>query len=135
MPLYEYKCGSCGNVFEVIQKFSDQPLIVHENCGGVLERLISTSALQFKGSGWYVNDYGKGNSKDPKPKTEGGESKGEKSNGSQAASESSGKSEKSDKSEKSEKSEKSTKSDSSSSTPSTSSKSDSKSDSKKSDSK
>ena len=63
MPLYEYKCGSCGNVFEVIQKFSDQPLTVHEICGGPLERLISTSALQFKGSGWYVNDYGKGNSK------------------------------------------------------------------------
>jgi putative FmdB family regulatory protein len=129
MPLYEYKCDSCGNIFEVIQKFSDQPLTVHENCGGVLERLISTSALQFKGSGWYVNDYGKGNSKEPKPKTEGDESKGEKSNGSQAAAESSSKS------EKSEKSEKSSKSESSSSTPSTPSKSESKSDSKKSDSK
>jgi len=68
MPLYEYKCQSCGDVFEVIQKFSDQPLIVHEKCGGAVERLISTSALQFKGSGWYVNDYGKGNSKEPKPK-------------------------------------------------------------------
>jgi len=131
MPLYEYKCGSCGDVFEVIQKFSDQPLTVHENCGGALERLISTSALQFKGSGWYVNDYGKGNSKDPKPKSDNssGESKGEKSNGSQSATESSSKS------EKSEKSEKSSKSDSSLSTPSTASKSDSKSDSKKSDSK
>ncbi len=68
MPLYEYKCQSCGDVFEVIQKFSDQPLTVHEKCGGAVERLISTSALQFKGSGWYVNDYGKGNSKEPKPK-------------------------------------------------------------------
>jgi putative FmdB family regulatory protein len=104
MPLYEYKCGSCGNVFEVIQKFSDQPLTVHENCGGALERLISTSALQFKGSGWYVNDYGKGNSKEPKPKADGSqsESKSEKSNGSQPAADSSGKSEKSDKSSKSE---------------------------------
>jgi len=131
MPLYEYKCGSCGNIFEVIQKFSDQPLAIHENCGGVLERLISTSALQFKGSGWYVNDYGKGNSKEPKPTSDNshGESKGEKSNGSQAAAESSGKS------EKSEKSEKSSKSESSSSTPSTPSKSESKSDSKKSDTK
>jgi putative FmdB family regulatory protein len=128
MPLYEYKCGSCGNVFEVIQKFSDQPLSVHESCGGPLERLISTSALQFKGSGWYVNDYGKGNSKEPKPKADGshGESKGEKSNGSQASAESSGKSEKSDKSSKSE---------SSSTAASSPSKSDSKSDSKKSDSK
>ena len=104
MPLYEYKCGSCGDVFEVIQKFSDQPLTVHEKCGGVLERLISTSALQFKGSGWYVNDYGKGHSKDPKPKTDGsqGDSKGEKSNGVPKTSESSGKSEKSEKSGKSD---------------------------------
>jgi len=125
MPLYEYKCGSCGNVFDVIQKFSDQPLTVHENCGGALERLISTSALQFKGSGWYVNDYGKGNSKEPKPAQ--GESKGdksEKSNGSQPAADSSGKSEKSEKSSKSEPAP----STASTSTPS-------KSDSKKSDSK
>jgi putative FmdB family regulatory protein len=127
MPLYEYKCDSCGNVFEVIQKFSDQPLTVHEKCGGALERLISTSALQFKGSGWYVNDYGKGNSKEPKPKTDGSqsESKTEKSNGSHASADSSGKSEKSEKSEKSSKSE---------TAPSTASTS-TKSDSKKSDSK
>jgi putative FmdB family regulatory protein len=126
MPLYEYKCGSCGNVFEVIQKFSDQPLTVHEICGGPLERLISTSALQFKGSGWYVNDYGKGNSKEPKPKADGShsESKTEKSNGSQAATDSSAKSEKSEKSSKSESS-------SSTTSPSTPSKSES----KKSDSK
>jgi putative FmdB family regulatory protein len=126
MPLYEYKCGSCGDVFEVIQKFSDQPLTVHDNCGGVLERLVSASALQFKGSGWYVNDYGKGNNKDPKPKTDGsnGSSKGEKSNGT-PASESSGKAE--------SKSEKSTKTESSPST--TSTPSPSKSESKKSDSK
>jgi putative FmdB family regulatory protein len=69
MPLYEYKCESCGEVFEIIQKFSDTPLTVHQKCGGKVERLISTSALMFKGSGWYVNDYGKGNSKDPKPKS------------------------------------------------------------------
>lgn len=59
MPLYEYKCQSCGDVFEVIQKFSDAPLTVHEKCGGPVERLISTSALNFKGTGWYVTDYGK----------------------------------------------------------------------------
>jgi putative FmdB family regulatory protein len=60
MPLYEYKCNSCGTVFEVIQRFSDQPLKVHQNCGGELRRLISRSALQFKGTGWYVTDYAKG---------------------------------------------------------------------------
>src|SRR5216683_1496398 len=102
MPLYEYKCGSCGQVFEIIQKFSDTPLTVHETCGGTVERLISTSALQFKGSGWYVNDYGKGNSKEPKPKQDavngGGKSdNGSKGSGSTATSESSGKSESSSK--------------------------------------
>jgi putative FmdB family regulatory protein len=59
MPLYEYKCDNCGSVFEVIQKFSDNPLSVHEACGGPVHRLISPSALQFKGSGWYITDYGK----------------------------------------------------------------------------
>lgn len=59
MPLYEYKCSSCGSVFEVMQRFSDQPLKVHQNCGGILERLISPPALQFKGTGWYVTDYAK----------------------------------------------------------------------------
>jgi putative FmdB family regulatory protein len=62
MPLYEYKCASCGDVFEVIQKFSDEPLHEHPGCGGAVEKLISASALQFKGSGWYVNDYGRNNS-------------------------------------------------------------------------
>jgi len=57
MPIYEYKCDKCSAVFEVMQRFSDQPLAIHEGCGGAVERLISTSALQFKGSGWYVTDY------------------------------------------------------------------------------
>src|SRR6266704_7204887 len=99
MPLYEYKCGACGEVFEIIQKFSDTPLAVHEKCGGAVERLISTSALQFKGSGWYVNDYGKGNSKKPKPDSANGDGKGDKTKGSSTASESPGKTESSGKSE------------------------------------
>ena len=61
MPLYEYKCRSCGKIFEVIQKFSDEPLKVHEACGGDVEKLISRSAFQLKGSGWYATDYAKGN--------------------------------------------------------------------------
>ncbi len=60
MPLYEYRCSTCGKTLEVIQKFSDAPLEVHEDCGGKLEKLVSTSALKFKGSGWYVTDYAKG---------------------------------------------------------------------------
>lgn len=60
MPLYEYKCENCGEVFEKIEKFSDTPLSTHEKCGGPVHRLLSAPALQFKGSGWYVNDYAKG---------------------------------------------------------------------------
>jgi putative FmdB family regulatory protein len=59
MPLYEYKCDKCGDVIEVRQRFSDEPLKVHDNCGGNLERLISRSAFQLKGSGWYATDYAK----------------------------------------------------------------------------
>ncbi|HKD10282.1 MAG TPA: zinc ribbon domain-containing protein [Bryobacteraceae bacterium] len=61
MPLYEYKCHSCGKTFEVLQKFSDEPVKVHEGCGGDVERLISRSAFQLKGSGWYATDYAKPN--------------------------------------------------------------------------
>jgi putative FmdB family regulatory protein len=81
MPLYEYKCAKCGDVFELIQKFSDEPLHEHPGCGGPVEKLVSVSALQFKGSGWYVNDYGKNGSvgKDSggkeKPKTESSDAK------------------------------------------------------------
>ena len=57
MPLYEYKCDSCGSVFEVRERFSDEPLVVHESCGGRVERLISLSAFVFKGTGFYATDY------------------------------------------------------------------------------
>ena len=60
MPLYEYRCENCGEQFEVMQKFADKPLTTHDACGGNVHRLLSAPALQFKGSGWYVNDYAKG---------------------------------------------------------------------------
>ena len=63
MPMYEYKCHACGQVFEIIQRFSDQPLTSHDGCGGNVERLLSAPALQFKGSGWYITDYAKGGGK------------------------------------------------------------------------
>ena len=66
MPLYEYRCAKCGNVFEVIQKFSDAPLTVHEACGGTVERLISLSGFSLKGSGWYATDYAKSGSSSQK---------------------------------------------------------------------
>jgi putative FmdB family regulatory protein len=60
MPIYEYRCEKCGKIFEVLQRFSDAPLKIHEECGGEVEKLISHSAFQLKGSGWYQTDYAKG---------------------------------------------------------------------------
>ena len=57
MPLYEHECESCGHRFEVIQKFSDAPIEVCPRCGGHVRKLLSGSAIQFKGTGWYVTDY------------------------------------------------------------------------------
>ena len=59
MPLYEYQCKKCKHRFEKIQMFSDKPVKKCPECGGLLEKLISTSSVQFKGSGWYVTDYAK----------------------------------------------------------------------------
>jgi putative FmdB family regulatory protein len=65
MPLYEYECDACGSRFEKIQKFSDPPIDVCAKCGkGPVRKLLSSPAIQFKGSGWYITDYAK--SKDTK---------------------------------------------------------------------
>jgi putative FmdB family regulatory protein len=63
MPIYEYECSKCGKRIEVIQKMSDKPLKKHENCGGMLSKLISAAGFQFKGTGWYVTDYARKDSK------------------------------------------------------------------------
>jgi putative FmdB family regulatory protein len=74
MPLYEYECQQEGNRFEVIQKFSDPPLVTCPTCGGAVRRLLSSPAIQFKGSGWYITDYARKGSGDgspeKKPKTD-----------------------------------------------------------------
>ena len=57
MPIYEYKCVVCGTHVEKMQKVTDAPLTVCENCGGKLEKQWSRSGFQFKGEGWYVTDY------------------------------------------------------------------------------
>jgi putative FmdB family regulatory protein len=60
MPLYEYQCEACGQRFEMIQKFSDAPPDACRLCGkGPVQRLLSSPAIQFKGSGWYITDYAK----------------------------------------------------------------------------
>jgi putative FmdB family regulatory protein len=81
MPLYEYKCGSCGKTFEVIQKFADEPVKIHPECGGEVVRLFSAPAFHLKGTGWYATDYAKksngpdSKSKDADSKSKDGESK------------------------------------------------------------
>lgn len=69
MPLYEYRCLNCNETFEVRQKFSDEPVATHEKCGGQGQRLLSTPQLHFKGSGFYITDYGKGSNGPAKPAT------------------------------------------------------------------
>ena len=81
MPLYEYECETCAQRFERIQKFSDPLVDKCPSCGGPVRKLLSSPAIQFKGSGWYITDYAKkSGSKDT------GDSKGQ---GSKDAAESS----------------------------------------------
>jgi putative FmdB family regulatory protein len=57
VPIYEYQCESCQHRFEVKQKMSDVPVSACVRCGKRVTKLISPSAIKFKGSGWYVTDY------------------------------------------------------------------------------
>ena len=57
MPLYPYRCTQCSYQFEKVQKFNAEPETVCPKCGGALERPLTAPALQFKGAGWYINDY------------------------------------------------------------------------------
>lgn len=58
MPLYEYECDACGQHFELIRRFSDPDVDVCAVCAkGPVRRLLSSPAIQFKGSGWYITDY------------------------------------------------------------------------------
>lgn len=57
MPIYEYECSACGNMFEAFQKITEDPLDTCPACNGRVNRLISQCSFQLKGSGWYVTDY------------------------------------------------------------------------------
>jgi putative FmdB family regulatory protein len=86
VPLYEYQCKKCKHKFEKIQKFSDRPVKKCPECGGPLEKIQHAPNVQFKGSGWYVTDYG---GKSDKSKDDGGAEKGssEKDRSEKASSE------------------------------------------------
>ena len=88
MPLYEYQCDACGRRFEVIQKkFSDPPVETCPTCGGTVQKLASSPAIQFKGTGFYITDYpkkgggGEGSKADAKTTNGTGKSDGDKTAG------------------------------------------------------
>lgn len=73
MPIYEYKCQKCGHVFEVTQSFNDEPIKTcpKNGCRGKVKKLFSPPAIIFKGSGFYVNDYARGNGNGKRPRSDG----------------------------------------------------------------
>jgi len=73
MPIYEFECRKCKGRLEVFQKMNDKPPVKCAKCGGRLEKQVSASAIQFKGSGWYVTDYA-GNGRKASEKAEKAES-------------------------------------------------------------
>ena len=78
MPLYEFQCESCEHRFEKIQKFTDPTPDTCPKCGGgPVRKLMSSPAIQFKGTGWYITDYAK------KSGTDAGKSGGGKSDSSE----------------------------------------------------
>lgn len=68
MPIYEYSCTKCGREFEALQKFSDKPLTKCEECGGAVEKKISSSSFHLKGGGWYKDNYSSSSSSEKKDK-------------------------------------------------------------------
>jgi putative FmdB family regulatory protein len=111
MPLYEYECDN-GHRFEVIVKFSDPPLEKCTKCGAPAHKLMSAPAFQLKGTGWYITDYARKDSKDPKDTKKTDDSKGTKETTETKESNQS----KDAKAEKAEKAEKTTKTEASSET-------------------
>jgi putative FmdB family regulatory protein len=75
VPLYEYQCKKCKHKFEKIQKFSDRPIRKCPECGSPVEKIQHAPAVQFKGTGWYVTDYGGKSDKSDKSKAEGSSDK------------------------------------------------------------
>ena len=92
MPIYEYRCASCGNEHEALQKFTEPALITCPACQeNALTKLVSAAGFKLKGSGWYATDFKNGSK--PAAKTESSkESSTEAKTDSQAESKSNGES-------------------------------------------
>ncbi len=71
MPVYEYECNECQNVFEIQQKISEDPIKMCPECNGAVKKLMSMSSFQLKGGGWYADGYASkktnSNGKSPAP--------------------------------------------------------------------
>ena len=85
MPLYEYQCQECAETIEIVQRYSDVPQTICPSCGGALKKLISSPAIRFKGSGFYLTDYGKGTAGPASKATGNGSSDASSGNDSSAA--------------------------------------------------
>jgi putative FmdB family regulatory protein len=101
MPLYEYQCDQCGHRFEVIQKFSDAPLETCPSCGGSVKKLLSSPAIQFKGSGWYITDYARAGKNDGKSEGKSGKASSARSDEGGSSADSGGETKSESKSESS----------------------------------
>ena len=84
MPLYEYQCARCGR-FEIIQKFSDDPLRTCPTCGDEVQKMPSAPAIQFKGTGWYITDYARKGGGGGEKKASGGDGTGAASGKTEAS--------------------------------------------------
>jgi putative FmdB family regulatory protein len=123
VPTYQYRCTECGGELEAVQKFTDDPLTVHEDCGGRLRKVFSPVGIVFKGSGFYRTDSRKGpTASEPASTSSAASGSADSSSSSSAGGDKSGSSDKSSSSSSSgDKSTSSSSSSSSSSSPSKSS--------------
>ena len=82
MPIYGYRCGSCGHEFEVLQKMSDAPLLTCPKCSGQLAKMVYAAGVVYKGSGYYSTDYTKGGKAASTASSNGAKSDSDSSSGS-----------------------------------------------------
>ena len=96
MPTYQYVCTECGGQLEAVQKFTDESLTVHEDCGGRLRKVFSPVGIVFKGSGFYKTDSRSSGASGASTSTSStSKENGSKENGSSSSSDSSSSSAKS----------------------------------------
>ncbi|WP_082877007.1 FmdB family zinc ribbon protein [Hydrogenophaga crassostreae] len=85
MPIYAYKCASCGHAKDVLRRMSDDPLTVCPACGAsTFEKQVTAAGFQLKGSGWYVTDFRGGNTSSAEPAVKGTDSAAPASSGDSA---------------------------------------------------